>query len=146
MTSLTITSALMPTTEAEPVRVAVGVIQRDDFILIAKRPAHLHQGGLWEFPGGKIQLGEPAVGALVRELEEEIGIQISSEDPEYLFSVRWDYPDKQVMLEIYLVDKFSGDPEGKEGQPVKWVRPEELGEYQFPEANARILRWILETN
>lgn len=136
----------MPTTEAEPIRVAVGVIWRDDLIFIAQRPDHLHQGGLWEFPGGKIQSGESAARALVRELEEEIGIQVHGEDAEYLFAIPWDYTDKQVMLETYLVNKFSGDPGGKEGQTVKWVRPEELGEYQFPEANARILSWILETN
>ena len=140
----TTTSVLMPTTEADLVRVAVGVIRRNNLILIAKRPDDIHQGGLWEFPGGKIQLGESDTDALARELREELGIEVDSAYSQHLFPIPWDYGDKKVVLEIYLVEDFSNDPEGREGQPIKWVSPRELAQYAFPEANEEIISWLLD--
>ncbi|UZJ46071.1 Nudix family hydrolase [Marinimicrobium sp. C6131] len=126
---------------ARVVRVAVGVIQDPEGrILIARRPDHVHQGGLWEFPGGKVDEGESLRDALVRELEEELSIQVRASEP--LIDIRHDYPDKSVLLQVCRVTAFEGEPRGNEGQPVRWVAPGELPEYRFPEANRPILHAI----
>ena len=120
------------------VHVAAAVIRgQDGRILLAKRPDHLHQGGLWEFPGGKVESGESVRAALARELKEELGIELQSARP--LIKVRHDYPDKQVLLDVWEVSSFSGEPHGAEGQPLSWAAPRELGNYQFPAANLPIV-------
>ena len=106
-----------------PIHVAVGVIynnQQADQILIAKRPQHLHQGGLWEFPGGKVSENETVDQALKRELFEELGITVTQSQP--MMQVEHNYPDKQVFLDIWTVTDFSGDARGVEGQECRWVR------------------------
>jgi len=118
--------------------VAAGVIRgADDHVLIAKRPMDKHQGGLWEFPGGKVEAGETAEAALARELAEELGIALTSARP--LIQVRHDYPDKQVLLDVWEVLGFNGEPHGAEGQPLAWVAAEELPRYDFPAANRPII-------
>src|SRR6056297_3724271 len=122
----------------QPLRVAVGVVlSRDGRILIARRAAHRHQGGLWEFPGGKVEAGETAREALVRELREEVGITVHAADA--WLEVSFDYPDRQVTLEVFRVHRFAGEAEGLEGQRVQWVAVSALGEYDFPEANGPIV-------
>ena len=119
-------------------RVAVAVVVDDDGrVLIARRARHRHQGGLWEFPGGKVEADETAPEALARELREEIGIAVLRASA--MLDVSFDYPDRQVMLEVYRVDRFSGEVAGREGQPVRWVLPSALADYAFPEANRPIL-------
>lgn len=120
------------------IHVAVGVIQGDDGrILIARRPQHLHQGGLWEFPGGKVNPGEDIISALRRELQEEVGIHIRQTQP--LITIEHDYGDRLVWLDVHRVHTFSGEPHGREGQLVQWVEIDELSEYEFPLANRGIL-------
>jgi 8-oxo-dGTP diphosphatase len=120
------------------IHVAAAVIRgADGRILIAKRPPDKHQGGLWEFPGGKVEDGEAVERALARELEEELGIRPTVVRP--LIQVRHDYPDKQVLLDVWEVSAFAGEPHGAEGQPLAWVAPGRLGDYQFPAANAPIV-------
>lgn len=122
------------------VHVAVGVIERNNHIFITRRPEHLHQGGKWEFPGGKVEAKESLFEALKRELSEELGIDCLSSEP--LILVCHDYGDKQVKLETHWVREFSGEPEGLEGQEGLWVPIEELGQYEFPEANVAILEAV----
>lgn len=117
--------------------VAAAVIRREGKILIAQRPADKHQGGLWEFPGGKAELGEPVQQALVREIEEELGITPQQFRP--LIRVTHDYPDKAVCLDVWEISAFSGEPYGREGQPVRWVSGDELASYSFPAANRPIV-------
>ncbi|MBS7663797.1 Nudix family hydrolase [Pseudomonas lalucatii] len=120
------------------VHVAAAVIRAaDGRVLIAKRPDDKHQGGLWEFPGGKVEAGEAVPTALARELEEELGICPTAARP--LIQVRHDYPDKQVLLDVWEVSAFSGEPHGAEGQPLAWVAPRQLGDYEFPAANRPIV-------
>lgn len=120
------------------VHVAAAVIRgADDRVLIAKRADEQHQGGLWEFPGGKVEEGEAVQAALARELEEELGIRVSAARP--LIQVQHDYPDKQVLLDVWEVSAFSGEPHGAEGQPLAWVAPRELDNYAFPAANQPIV-------
>ncbi|MDO7903134.1 Nudix family hydrolase [Pseudomonas sp. K1(2024)] len=120
------------------VHVAAAVIRGEDGrILIARRADSQHQGGLWEFPGGKVESGEDVETALARELREELGIEVGASRP--LIQVSHDYPDKQVLLDVREVTAFSGQPHGAEGQPLAWVSPRELPQYSFPEANTPIV-------
>ncbi len=107
-------------------------------ILIAQRPLHKHQGGLWEFAGGKIDEGESAAQALVRELQEELGITATQYRP--LLTVEHHYTDKSVRLQVFRVTAFDGEAHGAEGQPTAWVNPDELNNYPFPAANTPILK------
>ena len=121
------------------VHVAAAVIRRaDGHILLAKRADQQHQGGLWEFPGGKLEAGESALVALRRELQEELGIAVTAARP--LIKVQHDYPDKQVLLDVWEVSGFTGEPHGAEGQPLAWVSPRQLPDYDFPAANQPIVR------
>ncbi|PYF84478.1 8-oxo-dGTPase [Marinomonas alcarazii] len=119
------------------VRVAAGIIVRDDLVFIALRKSSQHQGGLWEFPGGKCEPMESPETALQRELKEECGIAVT----EYSFfkTIAHDYGDKQVELCFYKVTKFDGEPVGSEGQQTAWVPVSDLPSYDFPEANKEIV-------
>lgn len=120
------------------IHVAAAVILNDKGqVLLAKRPDDKHQGGLWEFPGGKVEPDEPVLEALTRELDEELGIRVTSARP--LIQVPHHYPDKSVLLDVFEVDAFSGEPWGREGQPVRWVDSHLLDDYDFPAANRPIL-------
>ncbi|WP_439852570.1 Nudix family hydrolase [Pseudomonas syringae] len=120
------------------VHVAAAVIRgADDKVLIARRADSQHQGGLWEFPGGKVEAGETVEAALARELQEELGIVVTAARP--LIKVRHDYPDKQVLLDVWEVSAFTGEPHGAEGQPLAWATPRELASYEFPAANQPIV-------
>ncbi|MFK8047704.1 MAG: 8-oxo-dGTP diphosphatase MutT [Halioglobus sp.] len=124
------------------VHVAVGVIlDSRNRVLIAKRSKESHQGGLWEFPGGKVEAGESVQNALERELHEELGIHIGHATP--LTVVSHDYGDKSVCLDVWLVAEFTGTATGCEGQPLLWVGMGELGAYDFPEANASIVDAVM---
>lgn len=106
-------------------------------VLISRRPDHAHQGGLWEFPGGKVEAGETALQALRRELHEELGIDVRSARP--LIRIPHDYPDKSVLLDVWQVSAFDGEAHGREGQPVQWVAPRRLRDFAFPTANRPII-------
>lgn len=126
------------------VHVAVAVIVRGDEVLIAKRSVDAHQGGLWEFPGGKVESGETVQHALKRELKEELDIEVSLEGGIYpLIRIRHDYGDKAVLLDVWVVSRFEGEAIGAEGQPIKWVARECLNRFSFPEANKPIVSAIL---
>jgi len=117
--------------------VAAVIRDRKQNILITKRPDHVHRGGLWEFPGGKLEAGESREQALLRELSEELGIQITQYRP--FIQIPHHYPEKSVLLDVWEVSEWHGQPHGKEGQPVQWVSQEQLSAYNFPEANLAII-------
>lgn len=120
------------------IHVAAAVIRSaDNKILIARRADAQHQGGLWEFPGGKVEEGESIQAALQRELAEELGIEVTQARP--LIKVSHDYADKHVLLDVWEVSAFTGEPHGAEGQPLAWVSARELPNYDFPEANRPIV-------
>lgn len=132
----------MPSTEAERVHVAVAVLRNDrGEVLLTRRHAGAHQGGLWEFPGGKVEVGESIDAALRREIAEELGVSVQRH--ESLLDIRHDYPDKQVLLEVREVLEFAGEPRPLEGQPMRWVPCGQLGDYEFPRANAPIVECLL---
>jgi len=124
--------------EESYLHVAVGVIKDDDGnILISLRHDAAHQGGLWEFPGGKIESGESVEQALTRELKEELDISVHELSP--LIQIKHHYSDLNVLLDVWTVSCFSGKAIGCEGQQIKWVHPEQLTDYSFPEANSPIM-------
>ena len=119
-------------------QVAVGVIKNaSGQVLIALRDESLHQGGLWEFPGGKLEPGETAEQALVRELHEELDISVQTASP--LLTIQHQYPDRAVQLLVYEVSCFSGEAKGNEGQPLQWVNTADLNNFAFPAANRPII-------
>ncbi len=121
-----------------PLHVAVGVIKdKEGNILISLRYKSSHQGGLWEFPGGKVEPNEAVEQALTRELKEELGISVEALTP--LIKVKHQYTDLKVLLDVWTVSFFSGNPRGREGQEIKWVKPEQLVSYSFPQANYPII-------
>lgn len=122
-----------------PVHVAVAaIVNENNEVLIARRPDHVHQGGLWEFPGGKLEAGESTEQALRREIDEELGIHIDQAQP--LIQIIHHYHDKSVLLDVCRVSGFTGTPRGREGQPVRWQHIDDLCPEEFPAANAPIIR------
>lgn len=128
-------------TESPVVHVAAAaVLDGQGRVMISRRPEHVHQGGLWEFPGGKIEGDESVRVALARELHEELGIEVTDARP--LIRIHHDYPDKSVLLDVWCVDRFEGEAHGREGQPLQWVMPEDLSAYPFPAANRAIVNAV----
>ncbi len=129
----------MPSIVADSLHVAVAAITNaQQQVLISLRPQHVHQGGLWEFPGGKVEPGEKVEQALVRELHEELGIRPESACP--LIRIPYTYPDRQVLLDVWKVKKYSGKIHGREGQVVEWLPITRLGSRAFPDANLPIIQ------
>ena len=119
------------------IKVSVGVVLDGDKTYVTRRLSHQHQGGKWEFPGGKVKPDETGLQALRRELEEEIGILVQQATP--LTEIAHHYPDKSVLLSVYTVTDYSGDPSGQEGQEGRWIALSDLGDYEFPAANEAII-------
>jgi 8-oxo-dGTP diphosphatase len=125
------------------IHVAVAVIVQYEQVLIALRKPEQHQGNLWEFPGGKVELGETVEIALKREIKEELSIEIEKALP--FLQVKHEYADKTVLLDVWWVDAFSGTPNGQEGQLIKWCHFSELYLQRFPAANDPIIDAIKQT-
>ncbi len=129
------------TTATKSTHVAVAVITAPDGkILLTRRANDKHQGGLWEFPGGKCEPGEQVQDALVREIREELDIAITAAEP--LISIPYQYPDLHVLLDVFRITSFEGEPRGAEGQPMQWVTPEQLNDIPLPAANRPIVKAI----
>lgn len=125
-------------TARSALHVAVGVVRdKNGNILLTQRAKHAHQGGLWEFPGGKLEANETVMQALQRELHEEVGITVQAAKP--LIKIKHDYPDLQVLLDVWQVNHFQGDATACEGQAMRWVAPQQLSQFQFPAANVPII-------
>lgn len=141
------------------VHVAVGVIKRvsadgESHYFLTKRLEQVHQGGKWEFPGGKVEKDETVAQALARELKEEVAIDVLSCQP--LIKIEHTYPgkgrdkegrnkaDKSVCLDVFIVDNFLGEPSAQEGQGQGWYTLNEFETLDFPEANKAIIDKLLE--
>jgi len=126
------------------IHVAVAVIiNDDDTILISRRAADKHQGNKWEFPGGKVKDNENSQEALRREIMEELGIELQSAiqmtDILHEYSENDGASKTKVLLDVYEVREWLGEPKGVEGQPILWVKRSELAQYDFPDANKEII-------
>ncbi len=121
------------------VNVAAGVLQDTrGQVLISQRLPGTHQAGAWEFPGGKINVGETA---LTRELAEELGIVVRTAAPLTRFTHR--YADRSVVLDVWRVTEYDGMPRGLEGQPIRWAAPESLLEQGLLSADRPIIDALL---
>jgi mutator protein MutT len=118
--------------------VAAAVMDAAGRVLIAQRPAGKHMAGGWEFPGGKLELGEDRRAGLKRELREEIGIEI--ETPRPLMRLRHAYPDRDVLLDIWVVRQYSGEPQALDHQALRWCRQDELETAELLPADKPIVR------
>jgi len=120
------------------IHVAVAVIQNAaGQVLISKRPAHVHQGGLWEFPGGKLELGESVSQALKREVYEELGLIVEAHSP--LIRIIHHYADRVVLLDVHRVIQFTGHAKGLEGQALQWLLPGQLLDCELLPADRPII-------
>ncbi|MGL6249659.1 MAG: Nudix family hydrolase, partial [Billgrantia desiderata] len=121
---------------------AAAIISSDgEKALIARRPSNVDHGGLWEFPGGKLAPYETGLEGLKRELHEELGVEIKRAQP--LIRIHHEYADKHILLDVWQVHEFSGEPFGREGQAIRWVPLDELVNYPFPAANLPILQAVM---
>ena len=121
----------------ETIRVVAGVIRRGDEVLLAQRFDDTHLGGLWEFPGGKVQKGESLKGALGREVREELGVEVRV--GELYFETTHVYPDRRVHLSFFECQLVRGTPQSRQVARWTWTRPAELGKFALPEANRDLI-------
>ncbi|KAB8309648.1 8-oxo-dGTP diphosphatase MutT [Rouxiella chamberiensis] len=118
--------------------IAAGIIRNSGKeIFITQRDTSSHMAGFWEFPGGKIEAGETPEQAVIRELQEEVGIEAKA--PVLLKTLEHRFPDRIIMLYFFLVEEWQGEPYGKEGQPKRWVKQSDLKAEEFPSANEAVV-------
>lgn len=113
--------------------VAGALFDESGRVLIAQRPDGKHMAGGWEFPGGKLDAGEERLAGLKRELNEELGIEVQEAEP--LIAYEHAYAERRVLLDLWVVSRFSGTPHSREGQPIRWVPVEELHDVGLLEAD-----------
>lgn len=120
------------------IEVAAGLVFREGKLLITQRHTHAHLGGLWEFPGGKRESGETFEACLIRELREELAIEVAVGT--VLESLTHAYPEKTVHLKFFQCRWQSREPQALGCPAFKWVTAAELGDYEFPAADAQLIR------
>lgn len=112
-------------------------------VLIAQRPAHKSLGGLWEFPGGKVETGESPEAALARELYEELGVMVEPDAMDPFAFASHAYPEFHLLMPLYVVRAWTGEPKALEAQALAWARPEALAAYPMPPADAPLVAQII---
>ena len=113
--------------------VTAAVIEQGGRLLVTRRPPGAHLEGYWEFPGGKVTTGETDAQALARELAEELGIRVLG--ARFMLALTHEYEDVSVELSLWIIERFSGEPRGLDGQRLKWVHPRELDAEDILEAD-----------
>lgn len=124
--------------------VAVALIDADGRVLIAQRPEGKAMAGLWEFPGGKLEPGERPEETLIRELAEELGIEVKAACLAPLTFASYAYEDFHLLMPLYVCRRWTGDVRGREGQALKWVRPTKLREYPMPPADEPLIPHLID--
>jgi mutator protein MutT len=124
-----------------PVRVVACVIERDGKYLITKRLKHSHLGHLWEFPGGKVEPGETLEQCAVRECQEEIGVEVKP--LKLVQEIVHDYPERSVRLYFIACELISGAPRAIHCADWRWVKPDELKNFEFPAADKKIIEGLV---
>jgi 8-oxo-dGTP diphosphatase len=114
---------------------AVALVDADGRVLLARRPEGKSMAGLWEFPGGKVHAGEAPEAALIRELKEELTIDVAESCLAPFAFASHRYPDFHLLMPLYVCRRWSGTPAALEGQELAWVRPARLGDYPMPPAD-----------
>jgi 8-oxo-dGTP diphosphatase len=118
---------------------AVALIDVDGRVLLAQRPAGKSMAGLWEFPGGKVEANETPEAALIRELQEELGIDTWASCLAPLTFASHTYPDFHLLMPLFACRRWQGDVQSREGQALKWVRPNDLRNYPMPPADIPLI-------
>ena len=124
--------------------VAAALIDADGRVLIAQRPKNKHFGGLWEFPGGKLGRGERPEQALIRELDEELGVAVNEACLAPLTFASHAYADFHLLMPLYVCRRWAGVAIPREGQTLKWVRPRALREFPMPPADAPLIAPLID--
>jgi 8-oxo-dGTP diphosphatase len=121
---------------------AVALVDAEGRVLLAQRPAGKAMAGLWEFPGGKVDPGETPETALIRELAEELGIDVAESCLAPFTFASYSYPEFHLLMPLYVCRKWSGVPVAREGQRLSWVRPARLAEYPMPPADKPLVAML----
>ncbi len=121
---------------------AVALIDTDGRVLLAERPPGKYLAGLWEFPGGKVRPEETPEAALIRELAEELGIDVEASCLAPFTFASYAYPEFHLLMPLYVCRKWSGIVSGREGQRLKWVRPRHLSDYPMPPADKPLVAML----
>jgi 8-oxo-dGTP diphosphatase len=122
---------------------ACALIDPDGRLLIAQRPQGKAMAGLWEFPGGKVEAGERPEQSLIRELREELGIDVKEECLAPLTFASHRYPDFHLLMPLYVCRRWEGIAAAREGQKLKWVRPNDLRSYPMPPADEPLIPHLI---
>lgn len=121
---------------------AVALVDVDGRVLLAQRPEGKSMAGLWEFPGGKIEPNETPEAALIRELQEELGIDTWASCLAPLTFASHSYDDFHLLMPLFACRKWEGTPRAREGQTLKWVKPNEMSQYPMPAADIPLVAML----
>jgi 8-oxo-dGTP diphosphatase len=122
--------------------VAAALVDTDGRVLICKRPAGKSMGGLWEFPGGKVDAGETPEAALIRELGEELGIQVTAACLAPFVFASHAYESVHLLMPLYLLRRWEGAIVAREHEALAWVKPKDMPGYPMPPADAPLVAWL----
>lgn len=122
--------------------VAAALVDADGRVLIAQRPDGKQLAGQWEFPGGKVEAGETPEAALIRELEEELGIVVKQACLAPFVFASHTYESFHLLMPLYLIRRWEGEPEAREHKALKWVRPNDMRNYEMPPADLPLVAWL----
>jgi 8-oxo-dGTP diphosphatase len=121
---------------------ACALVDPDHRVLLARRPEGRPMAGLWEFPGGKVRAGETPEACVIRELEEELGLDVTADCLAPLTFASHTYDDFHLLMPLFVCRVWDGLPEPREGQVLKWVRPRDMGGYPMPPADLPLVAFL----
>lgn len=122
--------------------VAAAMVDDEGRVLIAQRPEGKQLAGLWEFPGGKVEAGETPEAALIRELREELGIEVKQACLAPFVFASHSYETFHLLMPLYLIRRWDGEPQQREHAALKWVRPVDMRAYPMPPADVPLVAWL----
>ncbi len=125
---------------------AAALIDGEGRVLIAQRPAHKQLGGLWEFPGGKVEPGETPEAALIRELKEELNVIVEPDALDPFAFASHSYQDFHLLMPLYVAKTWRGEPVAQEAQALAWVKPAKLRAYPMPPADVGLVERLIEAS